>query len=93
MKLLAPDNSVWAVGEDCRIVNGKFSPIVGAVSMDLTTIDVTECPEVKVGDAVMLLGEEGDVSINAQQMARMAGTISYSVLCGINPRVKRVYVD
>ena len=75
------------------IVNGKFAPIVGAVSMDLTTIDVTECPEVKVGDAVMLLGEEGDVSINAQQMARMAGTISYSVLCGINPRVKRVYVD
>ncbi|MEP6962179.1 MAG: alanine racemase [Acidobacteriota bacterium] len=75
------------------IVNGKFAPIVGAVSMDLTTIDVTDCPEVKMGDAVLLLGEEGDVSINAQQMARMAGTISYSVLCGINPRVKRVYVD
>jgi alanine racemase len=75
------------------IVNGKFAPIVGAVSMDLTTIDVTDCPEVKVGDAVMLLGEEGGISINAQQMARMAGTISYSVLCGINPRVKRVYVD
>lgn len=75
------------------IVNGKFAPIVGAVSMDLTTIDVTDCPEVKVGDAVLLLGEEGGVSINAQQMARMAGTISYSVLCGINPRVKRVYVD
>jgi len=42
---------------------------------------------------VMLLGEQGSVSINAQQMARTAGTISYSVLCGINPRVKRVYVD
>jgi len=75
------------------IVNGKFAPIVGAVSMDLTTIDVTDCPEVKVGDAVLLLGEQGEVSINAQQMARMAGTISYSVLCGINSRVKRVYVD
>ncbi|MEI9812828.1 MAG: alanine racemase [Acidobacteriota bacterium] len=75
------------------IVNGKFAPIVGAVSMDLTTIDVTDCPELNVGDAVLLLGEQGDVSINAQQMARMAGTISYSVLCGINPRVKRVYVD
>lgn len=75
------------------IVNGKFAPIIGAVSMDLTTIDVTDCPEVKVGDAVLLLGAQGGVSINAQQMARMAGTISYSVLCGINPRVKRVYVD
>jgi alanine racemase len=75
------------------IVNGKFAPIVGAVSMDLTTIDVTDSPEVKIGDAVLLLGEQGGISINAQQMARMAGTISYSVLCGINPRVKRVYVD
>jgi len=75
------------------IVNGKFAPIIGAVSMDLTTIDATDCPELKVGDAVLLLGEEGGISINAQQMARMAGTISYSVLCGINPRVKRVYVE
>jgi alanine racemase len=75
------------------IVNGKFAPIVGAVSMDLTTIDATDSPELKVGDAVLLLGGHGEVSINAQQMARMAGTISYSVLCGINPRVKRVYVE
>ena len=72
---------------------GVMAPIVGAVSMDLTTIDATDCPSLKVGDAVTLLGEQGSVSINAQQMARTAGTISYSVLCGINPRVKRVYVD
>jgi alanine racemase len=61
--------------------------------MDLTTIDATDSPELKIGDAVLLLGEQGGISINAQQMARMAGTISYSVLCGINPRVKRVYVE
>jgi len=72
---------------------GVFAPIVGAVSMDLTTIDATDTPALKVGEAVMLLGEQGSVSINAQQMARVAGTISYSVLCGINPRVKRLYVD
>jgi alanine racemase len=75
------------------IVHGKLAPMVGAVSMDLTTIDVTGCPEVRAGDAVMLLGSEGGVSINAQQMARLAGTISYSVLCGIHARVKRVYVE
>jgi alanine racemase len=75
------------------IAAGNLVPNVGAVSMDLTNIDVTDCPTVKVGDAVMLLGEENGVSINAQQMARMAGTISYSVLCGINPRVKRVYLE
>jgi alanine racemase len=74
------------------IVNGKLAPMIGAVSMDLTSIDVTASPEVKVGDAVTLLGTEGDVSIDAQEIAKLAGTISYSVLCGIHARVKRIYV-
>ena len=74
------------------IASGKFASIIGAVSMDVTTIDVTDCPEIKVGDAVTLLGSEGNVSIDAQQIARTAGTISYSVLCGISARVKRLYL-
>jgi alanine racemase len=45
-----------------------------------------------VGEAVTLLGTEGNVTIDAQEIARLAGTISYSVLCGIHARVKRVYV-
>lgn len=75
------------------IAGGKLAPIRGAVSMDLTTIDATATPELKPGDAVTLLGSEGGVSIDAQQIARVAGTISYSVLCGIHARVKRVYVE
>jgi alanine racemase len=75
------------------IANGHLAPIIGAVSMDLTTIDVTHCPPLAAGDAVTLLGSEGGVSIDAQQIARLAGTISYSVLCGIHARVKRIYVD
>lgn len=75
------------------IAKGKFAPIVGAVSMDLTTIDVTNIPELRAGNSVMLLGKEGNVSIDAQEMARTAGTISYAVLCGIHARVKRIYVD
>ena len=74
------------------IVRGKLASIIGAVSMDLTTIDVTNCPDLKVGDSVILLGSEGGVSIDAQQIARTAGTISYSVLCGIHARVKRIYI-
>lgn len=74
------------------IANGRLAPIVGAVSMDLTSIDVTHAPELRVGDSVTLLGSEGNVSIDAQQIAKVAGTISYSVLCGIHARVKRVYV-
>ena len=80
------------------IVKGRLAAIVGAVSMDLTTIDVTDCEPVTTGDSVMLLGAEESVSgprvsIDAQQMARTAGTISYAVLCGIHARVKRVYID
>jgi alanine racemase len=70
------------------IVNGSAMSIVGAVSMDLTTIDATGS-DLRVGDAVTLLGPGND----AQEIARVAGTISYSVLCGISARVKRVYVD
>lgn len=74
------------------IARGKFAPIVGAVSMDVTTIDITESPGLRVGDTVTLLGTEGDLSIDAQQIAKLAGTISYSVLCGISARVKRIYI-
>jgi alanine racemase len=74
------------------IAAGKLAAVLGAVSMDLTTIDISHAPHLAPGDAVTLLGREGDVSLDAQQIARMAGTISYSVLTNINPRVKRVYV-
>jgi len=74
------------------IAGGKLAAMLGAVSMDMTTIDSSHCPELKVGDAVTLLGTEGNVTIDAQQIARLAGTISYSVLTGIHARVKRIYV-
>jgi alanine racemase len=68
--------------------NGKFLPIVGAVSMDLTTIDAT-ASDLEMGHEVTLLGPGND----AQEIARVAGTISYSVLCGISARVKRIYIE
>ena len=74
------------------IVGGCYAPVVGAVSMDLTTIDITDCPAVEIGGSVILIGSEGQASIDAQQIAKLAGTISYSVLCGIHARVKRLYV-
>jgi alanine racemase len=75
------------------IAKGQFAPIIGAVSMDLTSIDITHCGPVDVGDSVTLLGSEGHVSIDAQEIARTAGTISYSILCGIHARVKRIYLN
>jgi alanine racemase len=75
------------------IAGGCFAPIVGTVSMDLTTIDITASPNLHPGDPVTILGREGDCSLDAQQIARTAGTISYNVLCAISSRVERVYVD
>ncbi len=73
------------------IAAGRLTPILGAVSMDLTTIDISHAPELKEGDAVTIIGAEGEAMQDAQQVARTAGTISYSVLCGISARVRRVY--
>jgi alanine racemase len=80
-------------GKGSVIAGGRIVPMLGAVSMDVSTIDLTATPHVKAGDPVMLLGEDGDARIDAQQIARLAGTISYSVLCGISARVAHVYVD
>lgn len=74
------------------IAHGQFLPILGAVSMDVTTVDATACRELQAGDAVTLLGQEGDATLDAQHLARTAGTIAYGVLCGISARVKHVFV-
>lgn len=74
------------------IAAGKLVPILGTVCMDLTTIDISQTPPLAPGDEVTLLGREGDASLDAQQIARMAGTISYAILCGIGARVERLYV-
>ena len=68
-------------------IAGHMASIVGAVSMDLTTIDVTDCGSVQVNDEAIIIGEK----INADAMARTAGTISYEILTGIGNRVERVY--
>ena len=63
------------------IVNGVLAPIVGAVSMDLITVDITDCPSLVTGDAVTLLGRQNGVSMDAQDIARLAETIPYAILC------------
>jgi alanine racemase len=75
------------------IAAGKLTPILGAISMDLTTIDLSHTDTLSPGDDVTLLGREGDAVLDAQQIARVAGTISYNILCSIGARVKRVYVE
>jgi alanine racemase len=75
------------------IVKGKFAPVVGRISMDWTLVDVTDIAGVKTGDKVILMGSEDDLRITAEELAEWAGTISYEITCGINKRVRRVYVE
>ena len=74
------------------LVNGMKAPIAGRVSMDWTTLDVTNCGEVKISDRVTLIGVDGEQKINARDLAEACGTISYEITCGIGKRVPRVFV-
>ncbi|MER3430770.1 MAG: alanine racemase [Blastocatellia bacterium] len=74
------------------IVNGTSAPIVGRISMDWTTIDVTAAGNVDVGTDVIIIGRDGELEIRAEDIARQANTISYEITCGISRRVPRIYV-
>ncbi len=74
------------------LIRGRRAPIAGRVTMDQTMVDVTDIPEVDVGEEVVLIGQQEREAITADDLARMAGTISYEVLCAIGSRVPRVAV-
>lgn len=79
------------------LIRGQKAPVVGRVSMDHTTVDVTDVEGVEVGDEVVLIGtqstEQGEVKVTAAEVAKLTGTIPYEVLCGIAARVPRTAVD
>ncbi|MDD2890464.1 MAG: alanine racemase [bacterium] len=74
------------------IVKGKRAKIVGNVCMDLIMIDVTDIPNVKIGDKVTLIGKDGKQEITANEIAELAGTINYEIITRMSPRVPRVYI-
>jgi alanine racemase len=67
--------------------------VVGRVSMDLVTIDVSDIAEAGIGDEVVLLGRQGSDEITAEELAKKLDTISYEVFCSIGARVPRVHRD
>ena len=74
------------------IIRGVYATVIGRISMDLTLIDVTNVPSVQQDDEVILIGREANLSITAEEIARIAGTLSYEVTCGIGARVPRLSV-
>lgn len=75
------------------IVREHYAPIVGRISMDLTTVDVTGIPGVEVADEVILLGSTDGLSVDAREHAELANTIPYEILCAISKRVPRKYIS
>ena len=74
------------------LLGGRRRRIAGAVTMDQVLVDCGDDTSVAPGDEVVLIGDAGGESIGAWEWAGLVGTIAYEVLCGIGPRVPRVYV-
>ncbi len=73
------------------LIRGQRAPVRGRVSMDQIVVDVTEIPDVKVGDEVVILGRQGEAEICAEELATWAHTINYEITTRISPRVPRIY--
>jgi len=76
-------------GKGKMLVNGQLAPVIGTVCMDMTMIDVTDIPNVREGDEVIIFG----IDLPIEQIAEWANTIPYEIMTGISQRVKRVYFE
>lgn len=86
------DGVVWSLSNRGQVlIRGHRAPIVGRVSMDYTTVDLTDIPGVDVGDKVTLIGRDGDEEIRIEDISRWAGTIPYEITCAVGKRVERVF--
>ena len=72
------------------LIRGQRAPIVGAVNMDMITVDVSDV-QVETGDDVVIIGEQGDDRVDVREVAAAIGTNPYEVLCRIGTRIERIY--
>ncbi len=77
----------------CMLVRGRRARIAGRVCMDQVMLDVSDIPGVREGDTVTVIGNDGGESVTADELAALADTISYEIVCGIATRVPRVYLE
>ena len=74
-------------------LNGKVAPILGRVCMDMCMVDVTEAPEVQVGDAALIYGGGLGSAQSVERGAALMNTVSYELLCALSKRIPRVYLE
>ena len=72
------------------IVRGRLVPQIGSITMDRIMLDVSQIPDLQVGEIVTILGTDGSVRITADDWANRLGTISWEILCGFKHRLPRV---
>lgn len=75
------------------IIRGQIVQQIGSITMDQLMLDVTNIPDLQVGEIVTLLGKDGDLIISADDWANTVGTISWEILCGFKHRLPRVGVS
>ena len=75
------------------LIKGKRAPQVGTICMDMILIDVTEIPDVQMGDEVVIFGKQGEEEISVEELAKKSNSIPYEILCNVGKRVPRVYQD
>lgn len=73
------------------LVRGQKAPITGRICMDQFMIDVTEIPNVQLGDEVILIGSDGENEITMEELANMSGRFNYEFACNLGKRIPRVY--
>ncbi len=74
------------------LIKGKEAPITGRICMDMTMVDVTDIPDAEIGDEVVLIGNQADKKISADDLAGWAETINYEIMLSITARVPKNYV-
>ena len=75
------------------IIGGRYCPVIGRISMDYTTVDVSSVPDVKPGDEVICFGRSGKLAIAPDDWATLKGTHAYDIICSLGSRVERVFTD
>lgn len=78
----------WSV-----LISGDYAPVAGRICMDQTLIDVTDIPDVKLGDEITVYSDDIEGGCSIEEAAQRIGTINYELLCAIGTRVPRIYIN
>ena len=82
----------WNLARGSVLIRGQRAPIVGRVSMNQISVDITRIGAVQSGEEVVIVGTQGEETMSAEELAANAETIGYDVTSGLSPRMKRQFL-